>query len=155
MTAHVKAALYALGAGSLFLLFAASYSQEPKTPTPPEVAALAVPFPFPDLAQSSMFEAFPPIPHTVQGMGGPIAVKMILHPTDEEGEELWGSFEAHSRTIEIELEASREFQWHILGHELCHAALFDSGLLNTISDAGQEALCDALGSARIQEMRGR
>lgn len=122
----------------------------------PKKAEVVEPLPFPSFfgPHTLMFEKFPALPSVVQGMAGPIRVKIVLNPKDEEGDELWGSFEAATRTIEIEAKATREFQWHILGHELCHAALFDSGLLNTISDAGQEALCDALGSARIQEMRG-
>lgn len=99
---------------------------------------------------------FPALPTEVQGLGGPILVNIVLNPVDEDGAGLWGSFTARTRTIEIESEdSSPAFRWHILGHELCHAALFDSGLLNTISDEGQEAICDAMGSARVQEMRGK
>lgn len=140
-----------LGLGFLGALAAQSDLTEPK-----QAESIAVSeFPFPYFPSGSSLAKYPAIPHTVQGMGGPITVKLVRGPVDEDGEELWGSFEAEIRTIEIEVEAAREFQWHILGHELCHATLFDSGLINTLSDAGQEALCDAFGSARIQEMRGR
>lgn len=140
-----------LGLGFFGALAAQS---ESAAPAPAESAAVSE-FPFPYFPSGSSLAKYPALPHTVQGMAGPITIKIVRAPVDENGEELWGSFEAATRTIEIELEASREFQWHILGHELCHATLFDSGLLNTLSDAGQEALCDAFGSARIQEMRGR
>lgn len=98
---------------------------------------------------------WPPIPTTVQGLAGPITVKLVPNPKDEEGNELWGSWEQHIRTIEIDEAAPVEFQWHTLGHELCHAVLGDAGYVNTIEADDQEALCDAFGSARVQEMRGR
>lgn len=142
-----------LGLGFLGVLAAQSELAAPTAPTQVENAAV-LEFPFPYFPSGSSLAKYPALPRTVQGMGGPITVNLVRGPVDEDGEELWGSFEAETRTIEIEAEASREFQWHILGHELCHATLFDSGLINTLSDAGQEALCDAFGSARIQEMRG-
>lgn len=94
-----------------------------------------------------------PLPTTVQGLAGPITVKLVADPKDEEGNELWGSWEQHIRTIEIDAAAPPEFQWHTLGHELCHATLGDSGAINLLDADEQEALCDAFGSARVQEMR--
>lgn len=96
---------------------------------------------------------WPPIPATVQGLGGPITVKLIPNPKDEDGAELWGSWEQSTRVIEIDAGAPIEFQHHTLGHELCHATLGDSGLVNLLEEKLIEALCDALGSARVQEMR--
>lgn len=97
---------------------------------------------------------WPPIPAVVQGMGGPITVRVIPNPKDEDGNELWGSWEQSTRVIEIDAAAPIEFRWHTLGHELCHAALGDSGLVNVIEEKLVEALCDAFGTARVQEMRG-
>lgn len=87
-------------------------------------------------------------------MAGPITVKLVVNPKDEEGNELWGSWEQSTRVIEIDAAAPIAFQWHTLGHELCHAALGDSGAVNLLDADEQEVVCDAMGSARIQEMRG-
>lgn len=97
---------------------------------------------------------WPPIPAVVQGLGGPITVRVIPAPKDEEGAELWGSWEISTRVIEIDANAPLEFQHHTLYHELCHATLGDSGLVNVIEEKQIEAICDAFGSARIREMRG-
>lgn len=97
---------------------------------------------------------WPPLPATVQGLAGPITVRVTVGLKDEEGAELWGSWEQHTRTIEIDSEATPEFRWHTLGHELCHATLGDSGHESLIEDKQVEALCDAFGSTRVQEMRG-
>lgn len=98
---------------------------------------------------------WPPLPTMVQGLAGPITVKVTVGLKDEGGAELWGSWEQNTRTIEIDSEASPEFRWHTLGHELCHATLGDSGLVNQVEEGLAEALCDAAGSARIAEMRGQ
>lgn len=108
-----------------------------------------------DLTPSPAPQPWPPIPAVVQGMGGPITVKITPNLKDEDGAELWGSWEQHIRTIQIDSAAPPEYRWHTLGHELCHAALGDSGLVNEIEEKQAEALCDALGSARVQEMRGQ
>jgi Zn-dependent peptidase ImmA (M78 family) len=96
---------------------------------------------------------WPALPTQVQGLAGPITVKITVGLKDEEGAELWGSWEQNKRLIEIDSEATPEFRWHTLGHELCHAVLGDAGYVNTIEASQQEALCDAFGSARVQEMR--
>lgn len=152
MVQHIKTAVATLVLGLSFLGYLRASQPTPPPTAATEVSALPDPFVFP--APHTLFDKFPVIPTSVQGLGGPITVKLVRAPLDEEGEELWGSFTVSTRVIEIESNASSEFRWHILGHELCHAALLDSGLGNTISDAGQEALCDTFGTARVQEMRG-
>jgi hypothetical protein len=68
-----------------------------------------------------------------------------------EGEPCWGSWEPESRLIRIEKGAPRQHQWKTLYHELVHAALHDAGLDELLTDAGHEAVCQALSSARVAE----
>lgn len=102
-----------------------------------------------------MKRAWPPIPKTVYGAGGPIRVKIGSPVKGEKGDDAWGTWEPSTRTIELEKKATIEHQWRVLGHELMHAMLADSGLVNLLTDEMQEAICDAAGTARIAEMRGR
>lgn len=99
-------------------------------------------------------DGWPPLPAVVQGLAGPITVKITVGLEDEEGAELWGSWEQNTRLIEIDSEASPEFRWHTLGHELCHATLGDSGHEYLLEEKQIEALCDALATSRMAEMRG-
>jgi Zn-dependent peptidase ImmA (M78 family) len=84
--------------------------------------------------------------------GGPIRVRQ-LQRVHVERKPCWGSWSPSTRTISIERGAPREYQLHTLYHEWAHAVLHDSGLEELLSEAGQEALCQALATARMAELR--
>ena len=97
---------------------------------------------------------YPPLPATVEAPGGTITV--ILKPTlrHPDGSECWGMFDLANRTIEIATTASKRHQWRTYYHELCHAALDDSGISQGMTEAMQETLCECLASARMREKFG-
>lgn len=101
-----------------------------------------------------MPKKWPPLPPTVYGLGGPITVKFVDGCKGEKDDEAWGTWTPETRTIEIDRKATAEHQWRIFGHELAHSVLADTGLVNLLTDESQESLCDAFGTARVQEMRG-
>jgi hypothetical protein len=96
---------------------------------------------------------WPAIPKTLRGTGGPIRVRQIQRVRSE-GEECWGTWSAEERIIRIERGATAEHKWRVFFHEWAHAALDDAGVSNLFSLDGNETLCDAIASARVQEMRG-
>ncbi len=98
--------------------------------------------------------SWPAIPTRVEGAGGPITVKRVKRARSDDGKACWGTWDASKREIEIDRSPSREYQLHTLFHELTHAALDDAGIANLLSDAGQEAVCDAMATARMRELRG-
>lgn len=97
---------------------------------------------------------WPPIPTLLRGAGGPITVRKRKKPRHKDGDEVWGLWDGAARRITIDSTAKIEHQWLVLFHELTHAALHDAGVENLMDDAGVEAICDAMATARIQEMRG-
>lgn len=97
---------------------------------------------------------WPPLPKVIHGTGGPIAVRQIKHVRSDDNEACYGTWEAGTRIIRIERGAPIAHRWRTLYHELAHATLDDSGLANLFTHDGNEALCDAIANARIQEMRG-
>lgn len=104
---------------------------------------------------------WPPLPKTVRGAGGPIRVKLVDAIEPDAGKaagdnsQTFGIWEGHKRLIRIVASLDLAFQWSVLYHELVHAALFDSGLTNLMTHENEEALADAIATARIAEMRGR
>ena len=97
---------------------------------------------------------WPKLPRTVQGSGGPIAVRRKRVLKAEDGDAAWGLWDAGARTIWVAYGLTREQQWRVYYHELMHATLSDSGLENVFPEQGVETLCDAVATARIQEHRG-
>lgn len=97
---------------------------------------------------------YPSLPATVEAPGGTITI--ILKPTlrHPDGTECWGMFDLANRTIEIATAAAKRHQWRTLYHELCHAALDDSGISQGMTDSMQETLCEALATARMRERFG-
>ena len=95
---------------------------------------------------------YPPIPPVLHGAGGPIAVKLVDRPRVD-GEPCWGSWDDGTRTISLERRAKPAHRWRVLFHELVHAAIDDAGLCHLLTPDGQEALCDALSSSRMAELR--
>jgi len=101
-----------------------------------------------------MTRRWPAIPKVIYGAGGPIRVRLIKHVLSDDREACWGTWSAGERVVRLTRAATLEHRWRTLFHELAHAALDDSGLTNLFSPAGNEALCDAVANARLQEMRG-
>ena len=107
--------------------------------------------------------AYPKLPKRVRGAGGWIRVISVKRPgeyhdkgfTVTHGEPCWGSWEPSTRTIRVEKGAPRAFQWRVYFHELTHAAIEDAGLHHLLADSSEETLCDALATARTQEMHGQ
>ncbi len=100
---------------------------------------------------------WPPLPKVVHGAGGPITVKMVnaiepdpKYPTDT----TFGIWESQTRTIRIIETLEPQFRWLTYFHELVHAALSDSGVTHMMTAENEECLADAIGTARLREMRG-
>lgn len=68
--------------------------------------------------------------------------------------EAWGTWEPHTRTVEIDTSAPMAHQWRTLFHELAHVALDDAGLSHGMHDDLVEAVCDAIATARMRERFG-
>lgn len=96
---------------------------------------------------------WPRLPRIVHGLGGPIRI-VRQRRIVEGGDECWGLWNRERRTVSILRSIPHEHQWRTLFHELSHAAITDSGVEEFLEDKVHEALCYAIASARIQEMRG-
>ncbi len=97
---------------------------------------------------------WPAIPASVEGAGGPITVRLVKHARSDDGRVCWGTWEAATRTVELDRTASPEHQLRTLFHELTHAALDDAGVAYLLSDEGNETICEAIATARMRELRG-
>ena len=97
---------------------------------------------------------WPRIPKRVEGMGGPITVKLVRR-VRVEGVACWGSWHSDKRAVSLDCGAPREHQWRTFFHELTHSALDDSGLGAQLSEAGNEAICEAMASLHVRLMRDR
>lgn len=98
---------------------------------------------------------YPPIPRLLEAPGG--AVTVVLKPAGKVGTggaECWGTWEPHTRTVELDKSAPPAHQWRVLFHELAHVALDDAGLSNGMNDELVEAVCDAIASQRMRERFG-
>ncbi len=98
---------------------------------------------------------WPAIPKSVRGAGGPIKVRLVQKIVSDEHGDCWGEWEPGKRLVRIEKGAPPQLRWKVLFHELTHAALDDAGVSNLLSFDGVESLCDAMATARLQEMRGQ
>lgn len=96
---------------------------------------------------------WPQIPKRLRGAGGPIRVRLIKRCKGDAGA-AWGTWEAGTRTVRLERGALPQHRWRVLFHELTHAALDDAGVGHLLSAEATEAICDAMATARLQEMRG-
>lgn len=96
---------------------------------------------------------WPPIPSLIRGSSGPIKVRRVKKAIAN-GQDCWGHWNDAKRLITIDKTAAIEFQWRVLFHELAHAALSDAGTENLMEDQAVEAVCDAVATARMQELRG-
>jgi hypothetical protein len=100
-----------------------------------------------------MATRWPPIPKRVRGAGGPIIIRTVKRCEGDTGA-AWGTWEPGTRIIRVERGAKPQHKWRVLFHELAHAAIDDAGIAHLLTADGQEAICDATATARIQEMRG-
>lgn len=98
---------------------------------------------------------YPRLPKRIEAPGG--AVLVVLRPKGAvrtEDAEAWGTWEPHTRTIELDRSPPLAHQWRVLFHELAHVALDDAGLSNGMPDELVEAVCDAVATQRMRERFG-
>jgi len=70
------------------------------------------------------------------------------------GQECWGLWEDHIRTISLSAESTPRHRWKVFYHELSHVAITDAGLDDILDEKTHEALCNAWASARMREQFG-
>lgn len=99
--------------------------------------------------------AWPKIPTRTAGIGGPIRVRLLKRVKAHDGDICWGTWDAGTRIIRLDRGAKAEHQWRTFWHEWMHAALYDCGIQELLSDAGNEAMCQALSSAMVRHMRAQ
>jgi hypothetical protein len=90
---------------------------------------------------------WPPLPTTIQGLAGPVAVR---RPVRIKGgcEGLWLP---HSREILVRSTLPREYAWMTLLHEVCHAVEHDAGF--TLEETDKTSVPDALASGMMHVLR--
>ena len=93
---------------------------------------------------------YPKLPDTMDAPSGPVAV--VLKPTAAKGK--MGSFDPSARVVTVDSALSPDRQWWVLFHEMAHVALWDSGAANLMKKRVQEAVCDAIATARMRERLG-
>jgi hypothetical protein len=94
----------------------------------------------------------PPLPEVMGAPLGPITVAVVDDLRDGE-DVLFGLWEPDARRISVRSGLASELAWQTLLHEHTHAVLFDMAVKLDSDD--EEAVCDAIGSARLLEMQGR
>lgn len=106
-------------------------------------------------ARKAPARRYPRLPAVVQGAGGTITVAIVSKIEGGDAEhDMLGVFRATERRIEVLASLRGDQRWLVLFHELAHAALWDSGASNHLPDAVEEAVCDAIATARIREKFG-
>jgi hypothetical protein len=96
---------------------------------------------------------YPPLPLVLDGLGGPVQVVVGPRPEGTD-KQCIGEFSSSERRIWILETLSPLVQWTTLFHETVHVAIYDTGLQNILSGKKQEAICDALATARVREQFG-
>lgn len=91
----------------------------------------------------------PALPSVIDLPAGPYRIVRSDPATraDPAHEMVWGRCDFESRTIYIRPRIARTLAWLTLEHEIVHAILFDAGV--KLSDAKEEAVCDAIALARV------
>jgi Zn-dependent peptidase ImmA (M78 family) len=95
--------------------------------------------------------SFPKLPTQVLALGGPVTVRMVKPWADADAFGLW---HRAKREIHVDGNLTPELQWSTYYHEWVHTALDDTGLAHLLTEAQQEALCDAFSTARMRERFG-
>jgi hypothetical protein len=93
------------------------------------------------------------IPATLAGPAGPVRVE-LSRDVVVDGDSAWGAFYEGERVIRIDTTAATAHQLRVFYHEATHVALSDAGLEDVIPPAMQEAICNAVATARMAELRG-
>lgn len=90
------------------------------------------------------------------GAGGVIDVAVVpkVEASAADDEHVLGVFNPTSRSIEVLKGLRGDQKWLVLFHELTHAALWDSGAMNGMTEAQQEAVCDSVATQRLREKFG-
>lgn len=97
---------------------------------------------------------WPPIPKVVKdGQHADIIVQRPYTVKDDNGDPAEGVWMASKRTILIERGLKRERAWWVLFHEQTHATLDDSGVACMLSAKQEEAVCTAIATARLADLR--
>jgi len=100
-------------------------------------------------------DPIPALPSSMDAPGGRVRIVVKKTGTVKAGKTAaYGTWEKHTRTVEIESGASLRHQWWTLYHELVHVAMEDSGVWNLLPDRHQEAICDAIATGRVRERCG-
>jgi len=101
------------------------------------------------------------LPSQVEGIAGPIKVVIVVGPRDHDDvthdpvkDPCHGTYSASKRQIELDPSIVEAHRIHTYFHELAHAALMDSGVSHLLSDRVEEAVCDAIATARVRERFG-
>ena len=92
----------------------------------------------------------PDLPAYVNTPVGRVAVERVKGLTAD-STRVWGVWYWERRLIQIERDMPNDAAWLVLYHEECHVAFTASGLAYLVTEPEQEAICDAMAVARMQE----
>ncbi len=92
----------------------------------------------------------PPLPRSVFHPLGSIPVLLVVDLKDADGADVFGLWDGFERVIRIRKNMSPLNRWLTLVHERTHAELSEIGI--ALSTDQEEAICNAIATARVQEM---
>jgi len=104
-------------------------------------------------AGAQKVKRWPPIPKVLDGLAGPIKVKIrrVESFKASDGDLCWGLYRIAEREIHLASKIPPALRWHTLIHEWSHAWLIDSGIQNLLvgedMDAKVELICDSAATA--------
>jgi hypothetical protein len=93
----------------------------------------------------------PPIPRFIYLPAGKIPVKRVKGL--QANEQCAGKYNFDKRLIEIDAELGLVAAHLTLEHERIHAILFDTGVNETMDDATEEKICNAIAHDVVARMR--
>ena len=93
-------------------------------------------------------------PSKFNGIAGKITVQAAERTEPVGGEETHGTYDYTNRVIQVEKGLPERHERLVLYHEWTHSVLADTGLANLFTKEQQEAICDAVGLARMIEDLG-
>jgi hypothetical protein len=104
----------------------------------------------------------PPPPKVIHSNAGDVRITWVQGKIDCGGVDARGCYTTHTdgtpNTVEILRGMSRERTWQTILHEQCHAALDDQGVtiqgkIDPPGETTEDAICDALATARVEAMQ--
>jgi Zn-dependent peptidase ImmA (M78 family) len=95
----------------------------------------------------------PTLPNEVFSHLGPVPVEYRYKLKPKKWGRLFGLFKRRSRRILVDTHPPFVQQWHTVMHEKIHVWLFDAGVSSILSRKQEEAVCDAVATALIAEMK--